>query len=310
MPKSTKDTADHILPLNMNGLSGRMLRIPSQSKKRNREILFIPGQHTSAERIYGLCEYLSRFGNVTSPDLPGFGGMDPFYKIQKKPTLDNMADYLAAFIKLRYRNRRVTVIAVSYGFAVTTRMLQRYPELVKKIDLLVSISGIISKNDFRWKKRSIFVSKNGSRVLSRRIPGFLATKLVLRGPIIRGLYKVVEDTHPKLRDADPADRQERVDFEIILWKINDFRTWMATCVTMFTLDLTGMPVNLPVYHVAVDNDHYFNTSVIEEHMRAIYSDFTLVKGHGQAHVPTVISTAKEAGIFIPPILRRILNQKS
>lgn len=308
MPRAKRDEQDYILPLNINGLSGRMLRIAAAKKNKKKEILFIAGQHTSIERIMGLAEYISNYGNLTSPDLPGFGGMDPFYAIGRRPTLDNMADYLATFIKLRYRNRRATVIAVSYGFAVITRMFQKYPELVKKVDLLVSISGIVNKDDFRWKKHNVFLMKNGARLFSRRVPALLATFIGIRAPVIKGLYSIAETKHPKLRDATGKERKKRIAFEVILWKQNDFRTWMETCVSMFRLDLSGQPVDLPVYHVAIDSDHYFDNSLVEEHMRNIYKDFTLIKGKGSAHVPTIIATPKEAAIFIPESLRRLLNQ--
>jgi len=298
------------LPLNMNGLNGRMLKIPAKNKKTKKEILFIAGQHTSIERISGICEYLSQFGNVTSPDLPGFGGMEPFYKVNKKPSIDNMADYLASFIKLRYRNKRLTIIAISYGFAVVTRMLQKYPELSKKVDLLFSVSGLVNKKDFRWKRHNIFVMKNGSRLLSLRAPARLATLVAVRGPVIRSLYRVAEKKHPKLRDAKPEVRDQRIDFEIGLWKANDFRTWMATCVSMFSIDLRNRPVDLPVYHYAVDEDHYFDSVTVEQSMRSIYRDFIKVKGVGGAHAPSVIATSKDAEYFIPPQVRKLLRQRS
>lgn len=310
MPKTApKKPEDFIVPLNMNGLGGRMIKIPSKKKAKNREILFIAGQHTSIERVYGLVEYLSRFGNVTSPDLPGFGGMEPFYKIRQKPDIDNMADYLAAFIKLRYRNRRLTIIGVSYGFAVVTRMLQKYPEIAKRVDLLVSVSGIVHKKNFRWKKRNVIVMCNGARLFSRRSTAFVASRAGINAPLIKFLYKVAENKHPKLKDVDPSERTRRIQFEITLWKANDFRTWLATCVDMFTLDLTAHHVPLPVYHVSVDSDHYFDSSIVEQHMRMIYKDFTHVKGRGRAHAPSIISTAKDAAFFIPPTLRDILDQK-
>jgi len=43
---------------------------------------------------------------VTHAGSAGIRGMDSFYKIGRAPTLDAFADYLAAFIKMRYRNRR------------------------------------------------------------------------------------------------------------------------------------------------------------------------------------------------------------
>ena len=73
MPKiNTRNLADYVLPLDMNGLSGRMLCLPAQAGKK-REILFVPGLHTSLERLFGVIEYLNKYGGVTLPDLPGFG---------------------------------------------------------------------------------------------------------------------------------------------------------------------------------------------------------------------------------------------
>src|SRR5687767_12840820 len=114
---NTKRFSDYVVPLEINGLNGRMLKIPPPDG-RKREILLIYGHHASLERLQGLVELLNDYAGVTMADLPGFGGMDSFYNIGKKPTLDNMADYLAAVIKLRYRNRRFTIVGVSFGFLV------------------------------------------------------------------------------------------------------------------------------------------------------------------------------------------------
>src|SRR5215218_498478 len=116
MPKTTfKNAADYIVPLNMNGLEGRMLHVPAPAGK-NREILLLYGHHAMLERWWGLVENLSEFGSVTMPDLRGFGGMDSFNKIGRYPNIDAFADYLAAFIKLRYKRKRITIIGISFGF--------------------------------------------------------------------------------------------------------------------------------------------------------------------------------------------------
>src|SRR5438105_4219930 len=107
MKRADQTPEDFIVPLNINGLQGRMLRRPSTTKK-SREILLIYGHHAVIERWWGLVENLAQYGNVTVPDLPGFGGMQSFYKINTKPDIDAFADYMAAFIKLRYKQKRVT----------------------------------------------------------------------------------------------------------------------------------------------------------------------------------------------------------
>ena len=101
MKSNVKNPSDFITPLIINGLHGRVLHIDATKKTAaNLEILLIYGHHASLERMFGIVEDIAQYGNVTVPDLPGFGGMDSFYKIGEKPTLDNLADYLATFIKL------------------------------------------------------------------------------------------------------------------------------------------------------------------------------------------------------------------
>jgi pimeloyl-ACP methyl ester carboxylesterase len=308
--KTDESQAEYILPIDINGLQGRMLRLPSPTPRKKREILIVPGHHTSIERLTGLTEYINQFGAVTLPDLPGYGGMDPLYKIKQKATLDNLADYLASFIKVRYRNRRFTIMAISYGFAVVTRMLQKYPEIAKKIDLLVSWVGFVHKNDLRWKKSTIFLMKNGSRLFSYRLPSAFVQNALLRGFLIRKTYKLVEGKHPKFKNTESAkEMEERIKFETTLWQINDFRTYMACNVKMFDMNLCGEHIDLPVYHVAVEDDHYFDNLVVEEHMRAIYKDFHLIKTKMPVHAPTVVATKDEVELFVPPKLRKVLRKK-
>src|SRR5690606_25578127 len=83
--------------ININGMSGRMVHIKKPQAKK--VIVYIHGLHTSAERHYSLCQFLSDFGEVYAPDMPGFGGMDSFYSIGLKPSYDSFADYIYTVIK-------------------------------------------------------------------------------------------------------------------------------------------------------------------------------------------------------------------
>ncbi len=297
---------DHIYELNINGLHGRMLNLPAPRNKK-REILLIYGHHASIERMQGLAEELNRYGAVTMPDLPGFGGMESFYKLKEKPTLDNMADYLAAFIKLRYKRKRITIMAMSFGFLITTRMLQKYPEIAAKVDILISTVGFAHKDDFALPRRVKWPLRLVSTVFSNRLPAWFLKTFILRGPIIRACYAIVADSHDKLKDANPQIRKKRVDFEIILWKINDIRTYMDTTLTMLNANVCDQQVNLPVYHVAADTDRYFDNHRVEQHLAIIYKKVEVINIVIGAHAPTVVATAKDAAPFIPLKLRRLLS---
>lgn len=305
MAKQIKTPAEFIEPLYMNGLHGRMLYMPATGKKK-REILLVYGHHASLERMFGLAEELNKYGTVTMPDLPGFGGMQSFYKIKEKPTLDNLADYLAAFIKLRYKRKRITIMGMSFGFLVTTRMLQMYPELVDKVDILISIVGFAHKDDFRFKRRNYLLMRYCSSLFSNYLTSQFVKYMVLRGPLIRKVYELQADRHSKLKGADANEQKRRIDFEIVLWQINDIRTYMDTTITMLTIDLCSSQINLPLYHIEVKRDRYLNNRIVEQHLKVIFEDVNVIKAELDSHAPTVVATAKDAAPFVPPKLRRLL----
>lgn len=291
----------------MNNLNGRMLRLPARGKKK-REILVLYGQHASLERMLGIAEVLNGYGTVTIPDLPGFGGMDSFYKIGSKPTLDNYADYLAAFIKLQYKKSQVTIIGMSFSFLIVTRMLQRYPELTKKVNLLISFVGFLHRDDFHVKPGYYWTWRAVSRLFGGHVGSTFFRYIVLQPWNIRLSYALVAKKHPKMMGAAKAEQKKRVDFEIKLWQINDVRSRMKTLKAMLTADLCDKKVNLPVYHVSVAGDFYFDNNIVEQHMRIVYNDFENIEAKVTAHAPTVIANAKEAAPFIPPRLRKLLSE--
>ncbi len=314
MVKQTKDPdpAPYIEPLNMNGLRGRMLRLPAAKVGDKREVLIVYGHHAKLERWWGLIQNFNAFGTVTMPDLPGFGGMDSFYKIGKKPTIDNLADYLAAFIKLRYKRRRIRIAGISFGFVIVTRMLQRYPELTKKVDVVVSCIGFAHSDDFTFtKRRMLFYRTAVSMALIPGITGLF--KLVgLNSFTLRYAYTHTHNARHKFEAAaaDGLDMFNAVmETELELWQINDLRTHLFTTKEFLHLDNCKKQVKIPVWHIATKGDYYFNSYRVEQHLRVIYSDFRGAELDLQTHAPSVVATKKESAAFIPPKVRRWFNQQ-
>lgn len=295
----------YIEPLDMNGLKGRMLHMPAPTGKK-RQILLLYGHHASLERMYGFAEVLNRYGAVTMPDLPGFGGMESFYKLDQEANLDAFADYLASFMKLMYKRKRVTIVGMSFSVPIIVRTLQRYPELTRKVDFVVSTVGFVHKEDFVFKKPALLGLKTLAWFGSKRVPALFLQTFVLRSPVIKLAYRSVIDRHSKLKDADRSEQKRRINFEVGLWKNNDVRTRMRTMQTMFCLDLCDMQVKLPMYHVAPRQDRYFDNEVVSQHMQIIFSEFHSIETTLPAHAPTVVASAKDAAPYVPQKLRRIL----
>jgi pimeloyl-ACP methyl ester carboxylesterase len=308
VPKTEqKSPADFIMPLYMNGLQGRMLRMPATAGKK-REILFVYGHHSSLERWWGLVQDLNQYGTVTMPDLPGFGGMQSFYKIGQKPTVDALADYLAAFIKLRYKRKQVTIAGLSFGFVVATRMLQRYPDMAKKVDLLVSVVGFSHKSDFTFSPSRYSFYRYGTVFFSRRLPAFFFKNVFLHPLVLHLAYARTHNAKRKFEGMSKAERKATMRFEVHLWQANDLRTHMFTNHAFLTLDNCQKQVALPVWHISVKADRYFDNHTVEQHMRIIFNDFHEVKSKTDSHAPSVISDMDSAAAIIPLKIRQLLAE--
>ncbi len=300
--------AEYIVPLNMNGLRGRLLRMPPP-KNRKREILMVYGHHSSLERMYSLAQVIHEYGGVTMPDLPGFGGMDSFYKIGEKPDLDTMADYLASVIKLRYKGHRFTIAGISFGFLVVTRMLQRYPDIAKKVDLLISVVGFAHKDDLRFSKIRLRAYGFAARFFSYRLPALFFRNVVLHPFILRSFYSRTHNAKHKYVGLDAEARKSLTEFEIHLWHINEVRTYMKTTTAMLTVNNCEVAVDLPVWHIGVDLDNYFDNRLVEQHMRITFNDFNYIKAPIEKHIPNVIAGKEEASTLIPKKVRDLLKSK-
>jgi len=313
MPDNTHNPADYIVPLSINGLEGRILHVPAQQNKhtkgKKREILFVYGHHSTLERWWGLIEVMSEYGDVTMPDMPGFGGMDSFYKIDKKPTIDNMADYMATFIKWRYRRKKVVIVGMSFGFVVATRMLQKYPELTGKVDLLVSIVGFAHYHDFLFSPTRLAMYRLGAAILSHNPAAWLFRHILLAPPILKLAYSHTSNAKHKFEHTKTREEfDQQMATEITLWHNNDVRSQWHTANEFMHLDNTRVRVDLPVWHISSDNDHFFNHTVVEQHLRVIYSDFHDAPVDMPNHAPSVIADAEMAAPLIPESLRKALRE--
>lgn len=303
-----KESSNFIAPLNVNGLQGRVLRLPP-ARDRRREILFVYDRHASIEKWWPLLKQLGQFGAVTAPDLPGFGGMDSLITIEQRPNLDTMADYLAAFVKLRYNRRRLSIVAVGYGFVIVTRMLQRYPDLAKKVDYTISIAGYVHKDDLQLSRRKRITYLLLARLLSYSLPALLFRNVLLHPLVVRMWYR------HQLRDmpnATLAARKRKVTLlqqETLLWQMTDVRTTMQTLHDGLRLDNCTKQIALPVWHVQSPHDDAYDSHKIEQHLNVAYKQCTTYFTTQDAETLDMQHMPESMGILLPKKVRKLLRSK-
>lgn len=190
-------------------------------------------------------------------------------------------------------------------------MLQKYPQLSKKIQMVVSVTGFTHKNDFNFSKKRYWIYRLGAAFFSQRLSAALYKLLILRPVYIRYIYRHLFNAKQKFKDKEAQELTRAIEMEVSLWRNNDPRTYMATGNMMFKLELPNKGhIDLPIYHAGVVNDHYFNEVMVEQHMRMIYSDFHPVKIKMPTHALSIVATAKDAEPYMPKEFIRVMNKIS
>ena len=281
------------------GLEGRLMNLPAPKGKKSK-ILIVYGQHSSLERCAGIAEALNIYGEVFMPDMPGFGGMDSFYKLDKKPSVDLYADYLKDFIEKEIEDGPIIIVGISYGFANVTRMLQKYPELQKRVKMLVSFVGFTGSRDFQIQHWYVRHAGRIAATYSRGPVGASIFKGFMSTGVFEMYYKrQIPKTSPYNKEAKQL-RNEEVKRRMHLWKVNDHRTHAETAYEfVYHLDLRGIKVPMTVHHMGVDYDHFFDHKKVVAHMREIYSkveNYNLAIGN---HSPSEDADVEEIRRMIP-----------
>jgi hypothetical protein len=187
-------------------------------------------------------------------------------------------------------------------------MLQRYPDLAKKVTLFISIAGFTHEDDFVFTKTRMLSYRLGAGLFSLPLAASFFRRVCLNKYILHAVYRHTHNAKDKFKSVAAEEVKEIMDFEVRLWHDNDVRTYMKTTSEFLRLDNTTVHIDLPVYHVAVAADRYFDNRVVEQHMEIIFKEYHLLATLDVAnHAPSVLADAKAAAPFVPPRLRRLLS---
>lgn len=306
-----QDFAEHVFDFELKGLKGRYWHAPALNKKLDSHVFVIVyGHHASLERNLGLAQYLRRFGQVIMPDLPGFGGMDSFYKVGKKPLLKNYAKYLDDFFKFKFAPKQTfSLIGFSFGFLVVTKFLQKYPKSHQNIRSLISVVGFVNGSTFKFTpvRRRFYL---GISALIKTKPGAYVLRLLfLNRWLLRSFYARTFSAKHKFKDCPDEKKKEFLEMEIKLWHCNDVRTWAFTAKEMMTCDLTDKKVRHELYQLTVKSDQFLDVDSNKANLEKIYNKVVILDVELPTHAPTVIADIAEVNSLIPPTLVDVLRQE-
>ncbi len=309
---ATNDFEHYLFDLEIDYLKGRYWRAPALNPKNETHVIvLIYGHHTSLERSAGLAQYLRRFGQVIMPDLPGLGGMESFYKVDSLPTLDNYALYLDKFLKQYLKDGQTfSIIGLSFGFLVTTRFLQKFPNWCHRVRLVISLMGFLSGQSMKFSTRRRWWYLRGTVLAKTRLGAWIFRYLILNAGVLRVFYTRTLSAQSKLSQYSPNLQRKLLALEIKLWHLNDVRTWAFTAQSMMNCDLSQPALDLSLHHITPKVDQFLNNKHNQSRLRLVYNEVKFFSINLTTHAPTIIADAGEIETLIPSDLVAILKKEA
>ena len=276
--------------LRVQGLSGRVLSA-TETEAPWSSILLLYGQHASVERIANFAAALSRFGEVTCPDLAGFGGMDPVAATDRRTAIDGVADVLAETVRMIYGEREFSIVAMSFGLAVAIRMLHRHEDLRPRVRLIVSVAGVTTGQDLRFMPGVRCALRATARIGATRMASAGVNRWILKPAIVGFLCRRL--ARPRLDDLALAA-------EVRLWCSADWRTRLRTLAELLGPSQSSeVRLPTPVHHVAPSGDPYVEHQAVTATLRHLFADVAVTHVDSGAHVPPSAASPHACGEFLP-----------
>ncbi|MDB5183009.1 MAG: hydrolase [Candidatus Saccharibacteria bacterium] len=312
MKKSLFSTADYYKPYAYKGLCGRYIYMPAKSAEAKRTFVVLYGQHATLERIEPIVSALTKFGDVYAVDYPGFGGMDPAYKIGEQPTLSFYSGHINQFIKeIIPADKTLTLLGISYGFQLVTETLHSFPELQQKVEDAISFVGFVHHNDFHlppsYSIPMLYLLALPAKTwLGSRILTFLE-----RDWLVSGIYMITKPIQAKFKSLSKAEAKSYMDEQAWLWRINDLRTHAVTALAFCKHnDLTAYRIKVPVTHIGVPKDHLVDNTRVAVELKEMFSSFQEFSLNLAIHAPLDLGSPESVLELLPPDLLNYLESSA
>lgn len=296
--KYSDNPNDYIEPFYINGLDGHVLNAATRTTKKN-QIFYVYDIFDSLESSWGLIDNLRSYGNVCCVDLPGMGGMNSYRSIDYSISIDSYADYLAAFIKLRYKRHKIIIVGSGFGFVAITRMLIKYPALSTKIKIVVNIAGNIHHDDYTLGLRSKKLLRTLTSVLSVTPLSQIAA-LILSNKVLYKFIKTKINDNLKIFSLETNEDLIGTNFKK-MDKPSYFKILSELCL----LDNCVKRIDVPLKHVYFKDNKLINDTTQKQHMIIAYKNYKryeIIKSEISSDNPR-----KTQAYLLPKGVRRVLS---
>ncbi|MDX1765982.1 MAG: hypothetical protein R3313_03450, partial [Candidatus Saccharimonadales bacterium] len=213
-------------------------------------------------------------------------------------------------MKSRRLTSDVTVVAMSFGFIVLTRMLQKYPESRAYTKDIISVMGFGRWTDFtlsnRTRKTYIYISK----LFRTKLGSWLVKTFVFNRVVLKLMFWIFSKFNPKYQQSLGEERKAGRAMEERLWRSNDARTKFYTWVSVLTVDLTITDIKIPlkVYNMYSKTDQYFDSQRVKQSLKKLYQDYVPSVANSTLHAPSILGDRDEIDRMYSDDIKQLLSK--
>ena len=306
--------AEQIKTFRYGKLEGRIAHFKYSGKSKSSEtFVVISGHHTSHERMASFAQFLAGYGEVYAIDVPGFGGMGSFDRINKPIDLDSYAEYLYTILKTHKLNKNTSIFAVSLGGQIVTRMLQRYPESQSWLRRVVGFVTFAAGKDMHLSLPYKLAIQIPARIGSTKLGAKMIDVFVFNPVVLRGMLRIFSLFKKKMKASTAEFRKKSLQMEYFLWRVNDSRTQAKTTLMMLFGDLRRYSeelIDVEMHNILTKHDQYVDEKEVNKTFRDLYRSYTPHYLELDVHMPSMIADKSEvAAMFDRQMIDAIMNPK-
>jgi hypothetical protein len=171
---------------------------------------------------------------------------------------------------------------------VATRMLQKYPSLVRRTSLVISINGYIHYEDYELpNKKRLLLAKS--------------CKLLASLPLKQSLIDLIKRLDPAYFKLFANSNLNTLNSS---HKLNtDIYTLLKAIEILLTVDNCHKRINVPLKHIFTETE-LIDNNVQKQHLQIVYKNYKQYKVVAPKYLSENIK--KNASYLLPSAVRRVL----
>ena len=184
-------------------------------------------------------------------------------------------------------------------------MLQKYPEIAKKVDVVFNVSSFAHHDDLKVTGFKKFRLRFYTKFFTYNLPSTIYRGILLRPHLYNRLSKRMRDIQQK-SNYDPKEFKTKYNLDLKIRKKMSVKTQMFTLNELLHLDNCQHVIDLPLWCVNGLHEGHLFLDNVDQHLKIIYKSVHKVKLKKHPVDLFMSYSSEEIDQMMPARLKKVL----